>query len=161
MYFYFFSGFFFLRFVVPAVIAPERFGLPERALGPPNQRGLLLVAKSLQCFGNFVETPKKEEFMGFVIKKLRESRFDQLLSLPALLCEASKKEVGLDAFRPGFNVALSEFHKILSTHMPELEARATPEVHFFFFSFRVLSVPTESFFFVCLFFVCFFISILP
>ena len=144
-----YSGFFFLRFVVPAVMAPERFGLPEHALGPPNQRGLLLVAKSLQCFGNFIEIPQKEEFMGFVIKKLRESRFDQLLGLPALLCEASNKEVGLDAFRPGFNVALSEFHKILSTHMPELEAKATPEVHFLFhflFSFKVSLFQPEVFF---------------
>jgi neurofibromin 1 len=55
------AGFFFLRFVCPALVAPEQLGLPS----PPSaeaRRGLVLVAKVLQNAASGVLF-KKEPFM--------------------------------------------------------------------------------------------------
>ncbi|KNC56133.1 uncharacterized protein AMSG_02148 [Thecamonas trahens ATCC 50062] len=58
------GGFFFLRFLVPALTAPHAYGLLE---GPPNksaQRVLILLAKVIQNLSNGKEFGSKEPFMA-------------------------------------------------------------------------------------------------
>lgn len=57
------GGFFFLRFVCPAITAPHFYGLLEN---PPNtltQRQLVLISKTLQCLANMTVPGKKEKYM--------------------------------------------------------------------------------------------------
>lgn len=57
------GGFFFLRFVCPAVVAPEGFGLSDIVPDPKARRSLILVSKILQNLSNQVEFGAKEEYM--------------------------------------------------------------------------------------------------
>ncbi|KAL6045331.1 Ras GTPase activating protein ira2 [Balamuthia mandrillaris] len=63
------GGFFFLRFISPAIVSPEAFGVLD-ALGkkpeditPDVRRGLVLVSKVIQNLANGVEFGEKEEHM--------------------------------------------------------------------------------------------------
>eukprot|EP01104_Vermistella_antarctica_P011503 TRINITY_DN3214_c1_g1_i1.p1 TRINITY_DN3214_c1_g1~~TRINITY_DN3214_c1_g1_i1.p1 ORF type:complete len:841 (+),score=304.44 TRINITY_DN3214_c1_g1_i1:190-2523(+) len=57
------GGFFFLRFLCPAIVTPEGFGVTEK-VDPTARRGLVLVSKVLQKLSNGVEfTDSKEPFM--------------------------------------------------------------------------------------------------
>jgi hypothetical protein len=55
------GGFMFLRFICPALVAPDSFGL-IRSVPPESRRALVLVAKVLQNLANFVPFGSKEEF---------------------------------------------------------------------------------------------------
>jgi hypothetical protein len=58
------GGFFFLRFVCPAITAPHVYGLLE---APPNeltQRQLVLISKVLQSLANMAVPGKKEKYMA-------------------------------------------------------------------------------------------------
>lgn len=61
------GGFFFLRFLVPAVIAPEQHGIrlanSSAPLDPVTRRNLLLIAKVLQNLANGAAFGDKEPFM--------------------------------------------------------------------------------------------------
>lgn len=64
------GGFFFLRFICPALVAPEQWGL---VAGPPSQgmrRALILISKVVQNVANEVEFGDKEAYMmpmnGFI-----------------------------------------------------------------------------------------------
>ena len=58
------SAFVFLRFFVPAIIAPHHFGLVSSPPDPRAQRTLVLVAKSIQGLGNFSQFGTKESWMA-------------------------------------------------------------------------------------------------
>lgn len=55
------GGFMFLRFVCPALVAPDSFGL-VRSVPTESRRAFVLVAKVLQNLANFVPFGSKEEF---------------------------------------------------------------------------------------------------
>jgi len=58
------AGFFFLRFICPAIIAPEGFNVVSGLdISPSCRRALILVSKTLQTGANFKEYGRKEEFM--------------------------------------------------------------------------------------------------
>ncbi|KAM8816946.1 rasGAP-activating-like protein 1 isoform 2-T2 [Rhynchonycteris naso] len=46
------SGFLFLRFFAPAILAPKLFDLRDQHAGPQTSRSLLLLAKAVQSIGN-------------------------------------------------------------------------------------------------------------
>ena len=91
-------GFFFLRFLCPVIIAPDRFDLSSTSPEPSARRGLVLISKLLQNLANGTEFDfSKEVFMcGFneVLAKYRgnlEQFADEIvvwlsLSLPFLYC---------------------------------------------------------------------------
>ncbi|KNC53949.1 Rasa2 protein [Thecamonas trahens ATCC 50062] len=58
------SGFLFLRFFCPAVMGPKVFGLADAHPGRPTARGLVLIAKTLQCLANLVRFGDKEKCMS-------------------------------------------------------------------------------------------------
>eukprot|EP01112_Ceratiomyxa_fruticulosa_P021687 TRINITY_DN7719_c0_g1_i1.p1 TRINITY_DN7719_c0_g1~~TRINITY_DN7719_c0_g1_i1.p1 ORF type:complete len:647 (+),score=138.87 TRINITY_DN7719_c0_g1_i1:103-1941(+) len=57
------GGIFFLRFVGPAIFAPEGFGLIKSPPSPEGRRALTFVAKILQNAANGVAFGSKEQFM--------------------------------------------------------------------------------------------------
>eukprot|EP00834_Sanchytrium_tribonematis_P004498 NODE_225_length_12315_cov_1.300671.p1 type:complete len:2063 gc:universal NODE_225_length_12315_cov_1.300671:7780-1592(-) len=57
------SGYFFLRFVCPAIVSPEGSGLTLSNRNPELSRSLVLIAKCIQNLANFVFFGNKEEFM--------------------------------------------------------------------------------------------------
>jgi len=85
------GAFFFLRFLCPAIVTPDRYGLAPAAPPANARRGLVLVSKLLQNLANHQEFDgAKEDYMAFsneFIKKNSDtikSFFDQLSQdLPA------------------------------------------------------------------------------
>jgi len=83
------GGFFFLRFVCPAIISPEGFGvLPMGEIPGASRRPLILISKILQNLGNGVEFGKKEEYMIPLNDLIQhylpivQTFFDELATLP-------------------------------------------------------------------------------
>jgi len=77
------SGFFFLRFLCPAIISPELFGINlEKKLTPADQRALVLVSKVIQNLANGVEFGGKEPYMVPLNSFLKQYRpkFEEFLS---------------------------------------------------------------------------------
>ena len=62
------GGFFFLRFLCPAIVSPVRFNLVSAAPSPHTSRALILVSKLLQALSNGVLLDgSKEEYFSFPI----------------------------------------------------------------------------------------------
>jgi GTPase-activator protein for Ras-like GTPase/SH3 domain/Variant SH3 domain len=57
------GGFFFLRFICPAIITPVEFGVWSDPLPPETKRPLVLISKTLQCLSNGVLFGAKESYM--------------------------------------------------------------------------------------------------
>lgn len=105
--YYVIGGFFFLRFVGPAIVSPDGFDVYEwsmffeffcfkiidqliiiilllKELAPEARRALVLISKVIQNLGNGVEFGKKEEYMlpfnDLIIEKTPEVNafFDEL-----------------------------------------------------------------------------------
>eukprot|EP00026_Physarum_polycephalum_P003107 Phypoly_transcript_03116.p1 GENE.Phypoly_transcript_03116~~Phypoly_transcript_03116.p1 ORF type:complete len:809 (+),score=167.07 Phypoly_transcript_03116:160-2427(+) len=83
------SGFIFLRFICPAILAPKLFNLAPDHPGIKQTRYLILIAKTLQNLANLVEFGGvKEEFMKnmneFVLANLDNMRnfIDKLATIP-------------------------------------------------------------------------------
>jgi hypothetical protein len=82
------GGFFFLRFVCPAITAPHVYGLLE---SPPNQltqRQLVLISKVIQSIGNMAVPGKKEKYMEQLAKFIENgipkvAQFYNLIRKPA------------------------------------------------------------------------------
>jgi hypothetical protein len=55
------GGFYFLRFLCPALVCPEGFGVPTPS--PKSRRSLILVSKAIQNLANDVEFGEKENYM--------------------------------------------------------------------------------------------------
>ena len=78
------SAFVFLRFFVPAIIAPHNFGLVSSPPDPRAQRTLVLVAKSIQGLGNFSTFGTKEIWMAGMqpfVKENSEGLVDFITSI--------------------------------------------------------------------------------
>jgi len=56
------GGFYFLRFVCPAIVSPEGFGVFDK-IPDQTRRPLIIVSKVIQNLGNNVEFGKKEAYM--------------------------------------------------------------------------------------------------
>ncbi|KAL4070936.1 GTPase activating protein [Scleroderma citrinum] len=67
------SAFCFLRFIVPAILHPYRFGLYPSHPDSTVQRSLTLIAKVIQSLANLNATVQKEEFMRGVKDFLQEN----------------------------------------------------------------------------------------
>jgi hypothetical protein len=92
------SGLLFLRFICPALIAPQLYGLPTCGTNKNAQRNLMLISKILQQLANQVLFKDKEVFMhpanAFIEKNTEKlhlffdsvnNKFDaDLLDLPAI-----------------------------------------------------------------------------
>jgi hypothetical protein len=57
------GGFFYLRFVAPAITAPQAYGLLEHPPNPVCQRQLVLIGKVIQNLANMIMPGAKETFM--------------------------------------------------------------------------------------------------
>eukprot|EP00026_Physarum_polycephalum_P009421 Phypoly_transcript_09544.p1 GENE.Phypoly_transcript_09544~~Phypoly_transcript_09544.p1 ORF type:complete len:375 (+),score=53.97 Phypoly_transcript_09544:237-1361(+) len=57
------GGFYFLRFLCPALVTPEHFGLIDHTPSPKSRRSLILMSKIQQNLANDVEFGEKEPYM--------------------------------------------------------------------------------------------------
>jgi GTPase-activator protein for Ras-like GTPase/Divergent CRAL/TRIO domain/Cell morphogenesis C-terminal len=81
------GGFIFLRFLCPAIVAPDGFGLVSGTLSRDLRRGLVLVTKTLQNLANkvkFVKEPYMFPMNPFIDAHLDEvlQLYDRLSALP-------------------------------------------------------------------------------
>eukprot|EP01087_Luapelamoeba_hula_P001442 TRINITY_DN1115_c0_g1_i1.p1 TRINITY_DN1115_c0_g1~~TRINITY_DN1115_c0_g1_i1.p1 ORF type:complete len:2561 (-),score=353.59 TRINITY_DN1115_c0_g1_i1:117-7799(-) len=82
------GGFFMLRFLCPAIVAPDGFALvPPVALSPELRRGLVLTTKVLQNLANkvmFNKEPHMEEMNVFLKENMNaiEALFDEMAKVP-------------------------------------------------------------------------------
>eukprot|EP01132_Coremiostelium_polycephalum_P009133 gene9133-11190_t len=100
------GGFIFLRFLCPAIIAPQTSGLVDEQPGPEATRALVLIGKVLQNLANGIEFGQKESFMipvnRFIIGNLDRlyAYFDRLTDVPDYkgdyISSSSKEEVQKD-----------------------------------------------------------------
>ncbi|KAL6051145.1 Ras GTPase activating protein ira2 [Balamuthia mandrillaris] len=87
------GGFFFLRFICPAIVAPDRYNIVDMEMLSGVRRPLILVSKVLQTMANGVEFGKKEPYMipmnDFIQKNLKKVHvfFDQLANTDGLVAE--------------------------------------------------------------------------
>jgi len=81
------GGFFFLRFLCPAIVSPEAFGVVDEINDPECRRALTLVAKVLQNLANDVQH-FKEDFMeplnGFLTRNSSRmtSFYEEISTVP-------------------------------------------------------------------------------
>ncbi|RKO84838.1 hypothetical protein BDK51DRAFT_39007 [Blyttiomyces helicus] len=68
------GSFLFLRFLVPAITAPDGYGLVETKVSPQARRGLVLCGKVLTAICNDVEFGRKESYLMPLNAFLREHR---------------------------------------------------------------------------------------
>ncbi|KAJ3447277.1 inhibitory regulator protein ira1-related [Anaeramoeba flamelloides] len=75
------AGFFFLRFICPAIISPENAEIVKERIPVEVRRALILITKSLQNLANGVMFGQKEEFMIPLNKFIEGNRenFNQLV----------------------------------------------------------------------------------
>jgi len=68
-----FGGFFLLRFICPAIVSPQKFGIVKE-LTPNAQRTLVFISKVIQAIGNQAEFGDKESFMTpfneFILRRM-------------------------------------------------------------------------------------------
>lgn len=119
------GGFFFLRFVCPAIVAPATFGLLDKHPSGPAHRALVLVAKVLQNAANatqFKET-EMECFNTFLTAKQPE--LDQFLK--ALGQPSASEGEQLNILRPAV-VADSciVLAKLFRQHLSKLRSEEVP-----------------------------------
>ena len=82
------SGFFFLRFLCPAILNPKLFGLLHEHPRPGAQRTLTLIAKGLQALANLTTIGKKEAWMEPMNRFLNSRRqslkdfLDEICAIP-------------------------------------------------------------------------------
>ncbi|KAL2105217.1 hypothetical protein VUR80DRAFT_8749 [Thermomyces stellatus] len=83
------SGFLFLRFICPAILSPNLFGLLHDLPRPRAQRTFTLIAKTLQALANMTTFGQKEWWMEPMNKFLTAQRrsmkelIDQVCAIPA------------------------------------------------------------------------------
>jgi len=98
------GGFFFLRFICPALVAPKSIGIvsSEKGLTRDNRRGLILIAKILQAISNDAPPNDKEEYMRilneFVAKNIDKVRkfYDSILKDNPKQSKLKRKPVTTD-----------------------------------------------------------------
>lgn len=82
------GGFLFLRFFCPAIMTPAVYGLIGTSPSPAAQRGLTLIAKTLQNVANNVAFGQKEPFMVFLNEFITvnfnscQDFFDEMSTIP-------------------------------------------------------------------------------
>lgn len=83
------GGFIYLRFICPAIVSPDGYGLVQsRVLTPELRRGLILTTKVLQNLANkvmFTKEPYMEEMNGFLKENMNaiSGLFDKFAQVPA------------------------------------------------------------------------------
>eukprot|EP01086_Lenisia_limosa_P002729 TRINITY_DN16704_c0_g1_i1.p1 TRINITY_DN16704_c0_g1~~TRINITY_DN16704_c0_g1_i1.p1 ORF type:complete len:376 (-),score=61.45 TRINITY_DN16704_c0_g1_i1:106-1233(-) len=72
------GGFFFLRFICPAILMPSAYGLNANAfpMDANMKRGLILVSKTVQCMANRTRFGEKEPHMVFMNSLIDECQDD-------------------------------------------------------------------------------------
>ena len=73
------GGFFFLRLITPALIAPSAHGLLTAAPCPRSRRSLMLVAKLLQAAVSGADLGRKEPYMGPIASEFVRTNRSRLL----------------------------------------------------------------------------------
>eukprot|EP01130_Rhizamoeba_saxonica_P015853 TRINITY_DN7193_c0_g1_i1.p1 TRINITY_DN7193_c0_g1~~TRINITY_DN7193_c0_g1_i1.p1 ORF type:complete len:1667 (+),score=361.12 TRINITY_DN7193_c0_g1_i1:509-5509(+) len=67
------GGLFFLRFVIPSIVAPHYYGLLQDPPSDPTQRQLILISKILQSIANMALPGKKETYLEFMTHFIEEN----------------------------------------------------------------------------------------
>ncbi|KAI9101162.1 hypothetical protein DFS34DRAFT_613351 [Phlyctochytrium arcticum] len=123
------GSFLFLRFFVPAITAPETYGLVEGKVSPASRRGLVLCGKVLTAMCNDVDFGNKEQYLMALNPFLRENRekikdFLIFASSDVSAEESPHSEVSSgtpEPIRPSSAVESGELRKSQSRSMPSLK----------------------------------------
>jgi len=88
------SGFFFLRFICPAILGPRQFNLmPEHPKELP-ARNLTLIAKTLMNLGNLVEFGQKEPYMEVMNTYISQNTNDMRTFLQQISSPKQEQPLG-------------------------------------------------------------------
>jgi Tfp pilus assembly major pilin PilA len=115
------TGFFFLRFVCPALLNPVLFGLVSEQPSSSVQRDLMLIAKTIQSLASLCAFGAKETFMqvmnGFILDNVEHMKHfvDELCTVPTTL-----PNEGPVAIPVNFGRAMAKIHHITNTVLQEL-----------------------------------------
>jgi len=118
------GGFLFLRYFCPAIVAPSAFGVISQ---PPNekaQRGLTLIAKTLQNIANNISFGNKEVYMEwlnpFVTGNFSacQDYFDEMATIPVQMTEHCKVEINPKKLKESVDY-LFRHVKSISPSIPE------------------------------------------
>ncbi|TPX64377.1 hypothetical protein SpCBS45565_g05938 [Spizellomyces sp. 'palustris'] len=132
------GSFLFLRFFVPAITAPDTYGLVEGKISPSARRGLVLCGKILTAMCNDVDFGNKEQYLMALNHFLRENRekIKDFLTFASLDEEFDQDENAGDVLedvevsRSGHllssNATSTHIHKALSRSMPSLKGPEPP-----------------------------------
>merc|ERR1711879_591163 len=102
------AGFFFLRFVIPALVSPDSYGITTVEISLKQRRGLVLIGKCIQNIANRIMFGEKEPYM-VALNPLLENNFDacrkffdKLVGIPIILPDSAteSKEYRLSMLEP-------------------------------------------------------------
>ncbi|KNC96980.1 uncharacterized protein SPPG_07798, partial [Spizellomyces punctatus DAOM BR117] len=132
------GSFLFLRFFVPAITAPDTYGLVEGKISPSARRGLVLCGKILTAMCNDVDFGNKEQYLMALNHFLRENRekIKDFLTFASLDEKFDQDESARDVLedvevtRSGHllssNATSTNINKALSRSMPSLKGPESP-----------------------------------
>jgi len=118
------GGLFFLRFVCPVIVAPERLQLVEGSLNSTQRRNLVLISKVLQNLSNDVSFGAKEPFMQPMNEFISSYR-SKMMALQERLAEVPMHKLQEIANRelPSFDeTQLSAVHDQVYKHKDKILA---------------------------------------
>lgn len=119
----FVGGFLFLRFICPAIVAPEVYNLCPHVPPMAVRRGLILISKAIQNLSNGVQFGSKEEYMTpmnpFIVENIHRIR-DFLLSLAQAVDVKDGESHMVDIDNQEKQDALDILHRHLFVHQEEV-----------------------------------------
>jgi len=123
------AGFYFLRFVCPAIFSPEKFGLAKGNIPAVGQRSLILIAKILQNLANGVQFGAKEAYIQpanfFITDHLKDlgDFMEQLSDIPAPLRRDYNQAMPVSLSQDQQKKAMALVLQSVKTQLPKLEER--------------------------------------
>jgi hypothetical protein len=112
----FVGGFLFLRYICPAIVAPESYNLCSSVPSMDTRRGLILVSKALQNLSNGVQFGSKEEYMmpmnPFIVANIHRIR-DYLIGISQETAIATRTATEVDVDSQEKQDSLDVLHRHL------------------------------------------------
>ena len=116
------GAFLFLRWISPALISPEGWGLSSSTPDKQAMRNLLLIVKPIQNLANGLKFGSKEEYMVFMNEWIEENQepFNEFISFAR---NDSEGESSPDITKSNYKSSVNEIHKLIFDSLTQVTDR--------------------------------------
>jgi len=126
------GGFFFLRFICPAILTPNLFGLAEGYPSIIISRDLTLIAKSIQNLANLTDFDDKESYL-LPVNQFITDNMENMKNFLIELCSrptAPLDELPIQHHKFNFGKEMAHIVNLITNEMGELESHFGEENEF-------------------------------